>query len=142
MRSSSPSGSHVGHCKVITNSDTLPPLFTKMIQMTQTMGYSPKWWQEIVDVMLEKNPGDTYIHRLHIIALQESDYNKCNRLMIVRPVLQHIKDQKLFPDLQFGSRPAKQCITAVLTKVLQLEIQRYKKQNIAYIQNDAMGCYD
>jgi hypothetical protein len=30
----------------------------------------------------------------------------------------------------------------ILAKVLQFEIQRYKKQDIAYIENDMIGCYD
>jgi len=44
--------------------------------------------------------------------------------------------------MQHGSRASKQCLSAVLNKQLTFEIHRYLKQPIAYIENDAVGCYD
>jgi hypothetical protein len=46
------------------------------------------------------------------------------------------------PTRQYGSGPAKQCISAVLNKVLQLEVQCYYKHPLSYIKNDAVRCYD
>jgi hypothetical protein len=51
--------------------------------------------------------------------------------------MHHLEDDNLLPEMQHGSRPAKLCITAVLNKQLQLEIKRYQKKPIAYIENDA-----
>jgi hypothetical protein len=122
--------------------DFLADLIAKMIAIPLLIGYSPKRWHKIVDVMLEKSPGDSRIHRLRIVALQESDFNQSNRLAIGRPVLHSLEDDKALPDMQYGSRPARQCIGAVLLKVLQWEIQRISKTTMAYIENDAIGCYD
>lgn len=140
--SSSPSGRHVGHYKVIASSDTLSSLWAAMMSIPHIAGFSSKRWQKVVDVMLEKSPGNSKIHRLWIIALQESDFNQSNRLAIGRPVMHHLKDTEYLPTMQHGSRPAKLCITAVLNKQLQFEIQRYQKKPLAYIENDATGCYD
>jgi hypothetical protein len=92
--------------------------------------------------MLEKSPGNFKLHRLRIIALQESDLNQSNRLALCRLVMHLLEDSKLLPPMQHGSRPARLCISAVLNKQLQLEIQRYRKFPFAYIENDATGCYD
>lgn len=105
-------------------------------------GFSPQRWRNVVDVMLEKTPGNSKLHRLRIIALQESDFNQNNRLAIGRPVMHHLEDTKMLPQIQHGSCLAKLCITAVLNKQLQLEITRYQKTPIAYIENDATGCYN
>jgi len=56
--------------------------------------------------------------------------------------MHHLEDASHLPTMQYGSRPAKLCISAVLSKQLQFEIQRYKRHPIAYIENDATGCYD
>jgi hypothetical protein len=48
----------------------------------------------------------------------------------------------LAPDMQHGSRASKLCHSAVLNKQLTFEIHKYTKQPIAYIENDAVGCYD
>jgi hypothetical protein len=105
-------------------------------------GHSPERWHQIVDIMLEKKPGDRRIHRLRIIAVQESDFNQVNRLALGRPIQHKLEDSGILPDIQHGSRSSKQCHSAVLNKVLTFEIHRYTKQPIAYIENDAVGCFD
>jgi len=140
--SSSPSGRHVGHYKAIAKSDDLSKLWAAMMHIPHLSGFSPSRWRNVVDVMLEKSPGNSKLHRLRIIALQESDFNQSNRLAIGRPVMHYLEDNKLLPSMQHGSRPAKLCISAVLNKQLQMEIKRYQKKPMAYIENDATGCYD
>jgi hypothetical protein len=140
--SSSPSGRHLGHYKVAATSDQLASLHAQMMSIPYRIGFSPVRWRQVIDVMLEKKPGDRRLHRLRIVALQESDFNQSNRLLIGRPLLHNLADTCAIPDIQHGSRPSKLCQSAVLNKVLTIEIYRYRKQTLAYIENDAMGCYD
>jgi len=140
--SSSPSGRHIGHYKAISQSDDLSALWAIMMYIPHLVGFSPSRWQTVVDVMLEKSPGNSKLHRLRSIALQESDFNQSNWLAFGRPVMHLLEDSKLLPPMQHGSRPARLCISAVLNKQLQLEIQCYRKLPFAYIENDATGCYD
>jgi hypothetical protein len=44
--------------------------------------------------------------------------------------------------MQLGSRPGKNCISAVLKKVLEHDHIRLLRQPAAFIKNDATGCYD
>ncbi len=76
--SSSPSGRHLGHYKAATQSDPLTKIHSQLMSIPAFTGHSPHCWHQIVDIMLEKKPGDRRIHRLRIIALQESDFNQVN----------------------------------------------------------------
>jgi hypothetical protein len=140
--SSSPSGRHIGHYKAAITSETLSSLHSTMMSIPLVASFSPERWRQVVDVMLTKKAGDYHIHWLRIVALQESDFNQCNRLIISRPLQRFLEDTKLVPDMQHGSRASKLCQSAVLNKQLTFEIHRYAKKPITYIENDAVGCYD
>jgi hypothetical protein len=60
--SSSPSGRHLGHYKVAAKSELLSNLHTIMMSIPYMVGISPQRWRQIIDVMLEKKPGERKIH--------------------------------------------------------------------------------
>jgi hypothetical protein len=105
-------------------------------------GFSHPRWQKIKDIMLEKTPGDPKIHRMRIIALLESDFKQANWLLIARPLTWLLEDSDMIPDMQHGSRSGKLCQSTVLNKQLLFNITRYTKETTAFIENDAMGCFD
>jgi hypothetical protein len=113
-----------------------------MMSLPFLHGFSPNRWAKVTDIMLEKEPGNARCHRLCILALFESDFNQAKCIIIGRRVTHHLEDTKMIPAMQFGSRPGRQCPSAVLSKVLQHDIIRLTKSTAAYIENDAIGCYD
>jgi hypothetical protein len=53
-----------------------------------------------------------------------------------------LEDSKFITDMQHGSRPSKLYNSAVLNKQLTYEIHCYNKKPVAYIENDAIGCFN
>jgi hypothetical protein len=92
--------------------------------------------------MLKKDRGSSRCHRLRIIALFENDLNQAKRLFIGQTLSHHLEDFQLLPNMQCGSRTGRQCQSDVLQKVLCHDMARITKLPTAFIENDAVGCYD
>ena len=140
--SSSLSGRHVGHYKAVLDNDSIIMVHAAMMSIPYQTGFSPSRWHQVVDVMLEKDPGQPRQHRLRIVALLESDYNQSQRIVLARRLAHHMEDFQMVPDMQYGSRPGKLCISPVLNKVISYDVIRQTKVSGAFIENDAIGCYD
>jgi hypothetical protein len=140
--SSSPSGWHVGHYKAIVDNPNLVNLHSIMMTLPFQHGFVPKCWSKVTDIMLRKDTDHARCHRLCIIALFESNLNQAKRILIGRKLIHHLEDNNLNSPMQYGSHPAQQCQSAVLQKVLTHDISHMTKRPTAYIENDAIGCYD
>jgi hypothetical protein len=68
--------------------------------------------------MLVKKPKDHRINQIQLIALQESDFNQVNMLLIGRPVQHQLEAKGIIPDIQHGSRASKQCHSAIELQTL------------------------
>jgi hypothetical protein len=92
--------------------------------------------------MLEKEANNPRCHRLRILALFESDLNHAKRIIIGRRLLHHMNDKGMLPSMQHGLVPGKHCLSAALKKVFSHDYIRLTKKSGAFIENDAVGCYD
>jgi hypothetical protein len=113
-----------------------------MMSLPFQAGFAPDRWKKVTDIMLQNKIGDSRCHCLRIIALFESDFNHAKRILIGRKLLHHMEDKNMLPNIQFGSRPGRRCLSAVLCKVLSHDQIWLMRLSAAFIENDAVGCYD
>ena len=161
----SPSGLHLGHWKALIANHTHSHVTTKdrekqerkqdldakqdtlfqarlsLMNYATKWGYSYKRWQEVVNTMILKAPGDIRIHRLRVIHLYEADYNL---LLAVkwRAALHQSEDAGVLNDGQYGSRPHRQALDPVYIEETMNEISRATRKAHIKFDNDATSCYD
>ena len=157
----SPSGLHLGHYRSLiarhSYSERDPEdqdkqrldrmqselrlLHLRLINYALTRGYSYKRWQQVVNSMLWKEPGNHKIHRTRVIHLFEADYNLALNLKWREASLQAERNGLLYKG-QYGSRPRKCAVDPVLLEVLQTEMSRITRKSLVLMNFDATSCYD
>jgi hypothetical protein len=120
----------------------LSKLHATMISLPFQAGFAPSCWNKVTDIVLEKEENNPCCHRLYILALFESDLNHAKQVIIGRQLMHRLQDHNMVPAMQYGSVPGKQCLSAVLLKVLTHHHLRVMKTASTVVENDAVGCYD
>ena len=166
--STSPSGLHLGHYKVLiarhsfstdANDSDLTPEFVfrrdelnrkqaeirsvrlALINYALERGYSFSRWQNIVNSVLFKDVDNVRLHRTRIIHIYEADFNMAMGLKW-RVAKQQAEDLKLLNEGQYGSRTRRSAVEPVYIKEMQCEIARATRKPLILTNYDASSCYD
>ena len=141
-RTSSHPGIHFGHMKAI---DKHSPVAAKVHAILSDIplqtGYSPKAWKECTNAMLQKKSHDIRPSKLRLITLLDTTFNHNNKI-IGKTIMQNGEKHGAIAPEQYGSRKRKSAIEHALNKVLTLDVSRQTRENLIFIGNDAVSCYD
>ncbi|KAG7357612.1 hypothetical protein IV203_002300 [Nitzschia inconspicua] len=91
--------------------------------------------------MIQKELGNTKVHRLRVIHLYEADFNLLLGVKW-RQLTQHCIDSNLLNPWQFGGLPGRDATTPVFLEELQWEISRASRRSLLRMDFDATSCYD
>jgi Reverse transcriptase (RNA-dependent DNA polymerase) len=151
----SPSGRHLGHYKLIirlkicdeTNenidiSDILLKTYYFIAMTAIKLGQPLERWTEITTCMIEKIPGVSRINKLRVIHLFECDYNLILKVMWARKAIWAIHSNNLLNCGQSGSRPGCRSIDVALNKEMKYNYSRLTRTPLITIDNDAKSCFD
>jgi hypothetical protein len=156
--STSPSGFHLGHSKVLLAPHDLPPdsaecltletnrehLITWQVQLLHLAlinRYSYDRWKTIVNVMILKEENNFKIHRLRVIHLYEHDFNLILGVKW-RQLIHNGLQEHTINSSQFGGLPGRDAITPTMIEELQYEISRASRRPLVHLDYDATSCYD
>jgi hypothetical protein len=81
-------------------------------------GYTFDCWKQVVNTMIEKEPGNPQLHQLRVIHLYESDYNSLLGIKMCQ-VLHKAKDLQSLNLGTYGSRANRQAVDPTFIEVLQ-----------------------
>ena len=147
--STSPSNRHLGHLKSILLHAATDPCAAAIMHAHHTMlrlavlrARPFERWCADLEVMLEKDPGQPFLHRLRIICLYEADFNLYLKLMWAKRLVHHAEDHNKLGEEQGGSRPGRTAIDIANRKALTYLFTRLMKICLGTFDNDAKACFD
>lgn len=170
--STSPEGPHLGHYKAILapdetiaehsqQMDALPTHKRKephhgtarigdsvltgmanLVSYCHRSGTPLDQWLNIINVMLEKIPGNPRIDKLRVIHLFDALWNWSLGIIWNQRLQQQAEKRHLLHDGQWGSRKGRNSIDVVLLKQFTYETARLSRTSLITFDNDAKSCYD
>jgi hypothetical protein len=156
--STSPSGIHLGHYKALVMRNdadvstaegkatenqrkALIRAHVAMINYSLCHLYSFDRWKTVVNVMIEKEPGNSKVHRLRAIHIYEADYNFLLQAKWREMIRLAEKENTLHPG-QYGGRAGCDAMTPAFLEELKNEICYASRKSLINFDNDAASCYD
>ena len=140
--SSSPSGQHITHYKILAKDPGLSEILAWTITLPFKHGFSPLQWRTAVQFMLEKEPGNPTISKLRVIQLLEADMNFAFHLLWGQRLVNNALSHNALSPWNFGSRPGVRVHSALLLKTISYDYPRYTRQNAIIFDKDAKACFD
>ena len=138
----SPFGLHVGHFKVGLDEEDIAEVHREMMIIPFQIGYAPKRWRKTVQLMLEKDKGRSWIHRLRIIELFDAQLNAALQIIVGKRMVYNALQKGCIGNNAYGSVPGRTPHGAILHKLLTVDQLRQEKRAGALFECDATGCYD
>ena len=138
----SPFGLHIGHFQAATQNDAILNVHRVLLLVPFQTGIVPYRWKQTVQKMLEKDPGNPWIHRLRIIELLDAQVNAGFQIFIGRKMVWEAVRQKQLHSASFDSTPGKMASSAVLQKVLSVDQLNWERRAGEIFNCDATGCHD
>lgn len=141
-KSASPSGLHIRHYKAASKHEDFSLVVWKIMTLAYTNSYCLQRWRTSATALLEKVRGFPWIHKFRTIHIVESNLNYAMRSIWGREFMEYNENNNSFHDNQYGGRRGRQPQSAILNKVLSLEIIRHYGDDAALVDNDAKACCD
>jgi hypothetical protein len=91
--------------------------------------------------MIEKEPGNSKVHRLRVIHLYEADYNFFLQAKW-RDLIRHAEKNNSLHTGQYGSRPGRDAHIPTFIEEMKNEICYATRKSLINFDNDAASCYD
>jgi hypothetical protein len=91
--------------------------------------------------MIEKEPGNSKVHRLRVIHIYEADYNFLLQAKWREMIRTAEKDKTLHPG-QYGGRAGRDALIPAFLEELKTEICYASRKSLINFDNDAASCYD
>jgi len=139
----SPSGRHYGHYKVLL--EKAPLIFRDIYDLNKIAfmrGILLERWKLTVTVLIPKDPGKPKIHRLRPLHIVEPEVNAVAKALWASKLMRHAEKTNNLSDDQYGGRKHRQAQSAVLNKVLYYDINRMQMKEAQYDDIDMKSNYD
>ena len=111
------------------------------VQYATSHGFCFPRWQQVVNTMIEKEPGNPSLHRLQVIHLYENDYNLILGIKF-RELLRNCQDKGCIHEGCFVSLAHRQALNPVFLETMQYDYCQLTRCDSIKVSNDAGSCFD
>ena len=140
-KSSSPSGRHYGHYKVLDRDPELRTIAFRIMELALRRGVVLQRWKIVHQILLPKDTDGSKIHRFRNITLVEADLMFVMRKVWARDLANRVAKAKGLHQAQYA-RKGQIAQMSVLNKRLSYDLQLTLREDAFQADNDAANCYD
>jgi len=113
-----------------------------MIIFAGKFGVPPSQWEEAVQPIIEKDPGNPKITRMRRLCLLDSTMNMLFRIVFGHRMLHKASELGILSQYQFGARGGHMAIGAVFLKCVSYDLCRLMCTLLIVVDKDARACFD
>ena len=141
--STSPSGRHYGHYKVLLKYQK--PLLNdiyRIMNMAFSNGVLLNRYKKTITTLICKEKGRPRIHRLRPIHIIEAELQAITKSQWAKSLIKKAEKDNEITDSQYGGRANRQAQSAVLNKVLIFDLARHLAKPMISVDEDLKANYD
>ncbi len=126
----------------IQSGNDILKLLISMMDLAVKHTHTYKRWKAIWTLLLEKDPGNLQLDRIHTIHLYKADYNLLLKWFSSKGFILRSEKAHQITDNQGGGRTRQCAIDLAITKVLSYELADTMCIRLIIVDNDATACFD
>jgi len=142
LRLLSPSGLHYGHWKSLLHDDDLFLPYGLMIIFAGKFGVPPSQWEEAVQPIIEKDPGNPKITKMRNLCLLDSAMNMLFPIVFGHQMLHKASKLGILSQYQFGAHCGHMAIGAVFLKHISYDLCQLMCALLIVVDKDARACFN
>jgi len=141
--STSPSGRHYGHFKVLLKyQKSLLHDIYRVMHIAFSNGVLLNRYKKTITTLICKEKGRPRIHRLHPIHIIEAELQAITKSQWAQRLIRKAEKDNEITDAQYGGRSNRQAQNAVLNKVLIFDLARHLAKPMISVDEDLKANYD
>ena len=140
--SCSPSGRNYSHYKTLVDDEKILRALHTIFEIALDNDIVLNRWAKTVTTLIPKDQGPILVHRLRAIHVVEAELQFFSKIVYAKKMVNFAEKNTLITDEQYGGRKGRRAQSIVLNKLLYYSISLQKRENAAFMDDDAKACYD
>ena len=140
--SCSPSGRNYSHYKTLTDENRILRIIHGIFDLALEHNIILDRWAQTVTTLMPKDEGPIYVHRLRAIHVVEAELQFFSKRLYAKQMVGLAEKKGVITDQQYGGRKGRRAQSIVLNKLMYYSITFQKREEAAFMDDDAKACYD
>ena len=140
--SCSPSGRNYSHYKTLLENNRILRIIHGIFDLALDYNVVLNRWAQTVTTLMPKDDGPIYVHRLRAIHVVEAELQFFSKIVYAKRMVNLAETNNEITDEQYGGRKGRRAQSVVLNKLMYYGITYQRREEAAFMDDDAKACYD